>query len=199
MKDEFLEEDEEFLDGDSFSDNDTAEDTNKETKKVALFTIGLGLVLLVIMCILIRVYKSSGDGYDTTVSKDTYVENEVSIHNSNNNQPKEGEKDVISGHNLEVDWQIVDTPINLKQKRVGKFIVDEIYNYAKNMETSIQLKTVVVGRLEVSSEVRGYTYEIEVPNKYSNSIRVGSELSVQFIESRLGDKTVIGDIEIFNR
>lgn len=179
------------------------EEKQNQIKKVALFAIGAGVVLIVIVCILARVIagannfkNNTGTEYASEAFGKAHGENSLGEISETQAPVAATQAPVVNNTTSSSnDWSEItyDSTWNFSNDIEGVFTVTNIKTYAKLLSGGeAQVKTEVTG----SISGLGGTYTVELPVHLTGAVQIGQGLNVTYQMSQTSNRTVVGNIEL---
>lgn len=172
------------------------EDDKTTKKKIALFSIGLGIVVLIVGAIIANIATKSRQ-HRTNELNQTYTAEyetqakEVKTTKKNDENVSINQPAITTDSNqwIEVD---LSEPIKFQATISSDFTVTSIKHYAKitNSNNDRCLRTIVTGSI---SGLTG-TYELEVPTDKAQNLKIGSIFAVEYGMSDKGEYKIIGAV-----
>lgn len=171
---------------------DSADEQKAKIKHIALFAIGIALVLIVGVGILARI-------------KNMQSEPKVNAHNDeiayeDNRTNAEQTAPVIQNNASNTSsnngWSAVayDSSWTMEESLTGVFTVTSVNTYAKILVgNEVQVKTELTG----SISGLGGTYTVELPVELTGVVSLGQQLNISYkISTSSNGSTIVGDINI---
>lgn len=171
---------------------DSADEQKAKIKHIALFAIGIALVLIVGVGILARIKNMQSEpevnAHNTEIAYEdnrTNVEQTAPIvqNNASNTSSNNG-------------WNAVayDSAWTMEESLTGVFTVTSVNTYAKILVgNEVQVKTELTG----SISGLGGTYTIELPVELTGVVSRGQQLNISYkISTSSNGSTIVGDINI---
>ena len=171
---------------------DSADEQKAKIKHIALFAIGIALVLIVGVGILARIKNMQSD---TKVnSRNTEIAYEDNRTNVEQTAPViQNNASNTSSNN---GWSAVayDSAWTMEESLTGVFTVTSVNTYAKILVgNEVQVKTELTG----SISGLGGTYTIELPVELTGVVSRGQQLNISYkISTSSNGSTIVGDINI---
>ena len=172
---------------------DSADEQKAKIKHIALFAIGIALVLIVGVGILARIKNMQSepnvDAHNTEIA---YEDNRTNVEETapviQNNA-----SNVVSSNN---GWNAVayDSSWTMEESLTGVFTVTSVNTYAKILVgNEVQVKTELTGGISGL----GGTYTIELPVELTGVVSRGQQLNISYkISTSSNGSTIVGDINI---
>ena len=172
---------------------DSADEQKAKIKHIALFAIGIALVLIVGVGILARIKNMQSEpevnAHNTEIAYEdnrTNVEETAPVIQNNTSN-------VVASNN---GWNAVayDSSWTMEESLTGVFTVTSVNTYAKILVgNEVQVKTELTG----SISGLGGTYTIELPVELTGVVSRGQQLNISYkISTSSNGSTIVGDINI---
>lgn len=172
---------------------DSADEQKAKIKHIALFAIGIALVLIVGVGILARI-KNMQSEPKVDSRNDTVITYEENIDTTQQTAPvvQNNTSNAVSNNG----WNAVtyDSTWTMEESLTGVFTVTSINTYAKILVgNEVQVKTELTG----SISGLGGTYIIELPVELTGVVSRGQQLNISYkISTSSNGSTIVGDINI---
>lgn len=172
---------------------DSADEQKAKIKHIALFAIGIALVLIVGVGILARI-KNMQSEQKVNAHNDTEIAYEDDRTNVEQTAPVvQNNASNTSSNN---GWNAVayDSAWTMEESLTGVFTVTSVNTYAKILVgNEVQVKTELTG----SISGLGGTYTIELPVELTGVVSRGQQLNISYkISTSSNGSTIVGDINI---
>ena len=173
---------------------DSADEQKAKIKHIALFAIGISLVLIVVVGILARI-KNMQSEPKVNEHNNTEIAYEDNRTNVEQTAPivQNNASNVVSSNN---EWNAVtyDSSWTMEESLTGVFTVTSVNTYAKILVgNEVQVKTELTG----SISGLGGTYTIELPVELTGVVSRGQQLNISYkISTSSNGSTIVGDINI---
>lgn len=173
---------------------DSADEQKAKIKHIALFAIGIALVLIVGVGILARI-KNMQSEPKVNAHNNTEIAYEDNSTNVEQTAPviQNNASNVVSSNN---GWNAVtyDSSWTMEESLTGVFTVTSVNTYAKILVgNEVQVKTELTG----SISGLGGTYTIELPVELTGVVSRGQQLNISYkISTSSNGSTIVGDINI---
>ena len=171
---------------------DSADEQKAKIKHIALFAIGIALVLIVGVGILARIKNMQSEHNVNTHNTEIAYEDD----RTNVEQTAPVVQNNASNTSSNNGWNVVayDSAWTMEESLTGVFTVTSVNTYAKILVgNEVQVKTELTG----SISGLGGTYTIELPVELTGVVSRGQQLNISYkISTSSNGSTIVGDINI---
>lgn len=172
---------------------DSADEQKAKIKHIALFAIGIALVLIVGVGILARIKNMQSE---PKVNEHNNTEIAYEDNRTNVEQTAPIVQNNASNTSSNNGWNAVayDSAWTMEESLTGVFTVTSVNTYAKILVgNEVQVKTELTG----SISGLGGTYTIELPVELTGVVSRGQQLNISYkISTSSNGSTIVGDINI---
>lgn len=191
---EFEDDEDDFLDGvddyqqaaESSDPLESSETKATEIKRTALFAVGLGLIVLVIILFLGRMlsnYRKTQNNSVPQQTVETTVKNNSKIKNNDVTVAETQQAPISKTYTGDEGWVEIERNTSIPDgiKTEGIFTVTDVRHYAKvaNAKNDKQIRSIVTGNI---SGVVG-TFEFEVPFSKASKLSDGLSFKIEYLIS----------------